>query len=44
MTEDFSRFDLRILEEMQKDCSVNTTDLADKVGLSQSPAGGACNA
>jgi len=37
MTEDFSRFDLRILEEMQKDCSVNTTDLADKVGLSQSP-------
>jgi len=37
MAEEFSRFDLRILEEMQKDCSVNTTDLADKVGLSQSP-------
>ena len=37
MAEEFSRFDLRILEEMQKDCSVNTTDLAEKVGLSQSP-------
>jgi Lrp/AsnC family transcriptional regulator len=37
MSEEFSRFDLRILEEMQKDCSVNTTDLAEKVGLSQSP-------
>jgi len=37
MTEEFSRFDLKILEEMQKDCSGSTTDLADKVGLSQSP-------
>jgi Lrp/AsnC family transcriptional regulator len=37
MSDEFSRFDLRILEEMQKDCSVNTTDLAEKVGLSQSP-------
>jgi Lrp/AsnC family transcriptional regulator len=37
MTEEFSRFDLRILEQMQKDCSMSTTELADKVGLSQSP-------
>jgi Lrp/AsnC family transcriptional regulator len=37
MAEDFSRFDLRILQEMQKDCSMSTTDLATRVGLSQSP-------
>jgi len=37
MAEEFSRFDRLILAEMQKDCSVNTTDLAEKVGLSQSP-------
>jgi Lrp/AsnC family transcriptional regulator len=37
MAEDFSRFDLRILQEMQKDCSISTTDLATRVGLSQSP-------
>lgn len=37
MAEEFSRFDLRILQEMQKDCSMSTTDLAAKVGLSQSP-------
>jgi len=37
MAEEFSRFDLRILEQMQKDCSMSTTDLAEKVGLSQSP-------
>ncbi len=37
MAEEFSRFDLRILEQMQKDCSMSTTELADKVGLSQSP-------
>ena len=37
MTEEFSRFDLRILEQMQKDCSMSTTDLAERVGLSQSP-------
>ena len=37
MADEFSRFDLRILEQMQKDCSVSTTDLAERVGLSQSP-------
>ena len=37
MNEEFSRFDLRILEEVQKDCSMSTTDLATRVGLSQSP-------
>ena len=37
MAEEFSRFDLKILEQMQKDCSMSTTDLAEKVGLSQSP-------
>ena len=37
MAEEFSRFDLRILEQMQKDCSMSTTDLAERVGLSQSP-------
>ena len=37
MTEAFSRFDLRILEQMQKDCSISTTELAERVGLSQSP-------
>lgn len=37
MTEEFSRFDLRILEQLQKDCSLSTTELAEKVGLSQSP-------
>jgi Lrp/AsnC family transcriptional regulator len=29
--------DIRILEQIQKDSSLSTTDLADKVGLSQSP-------
>ena len=37
MTEEFSRFDRKILEQMQKDCSISTTDLAERVGLSQSP-------
>jgi Lrp/AsnC family transcriptional regulator len=37
MTEEFSRFDLKILEQMQKDCSMSTTELAERVGLSQSP-------
>jgi len=37
MAEGFSRFDLRILQEVQKDCSMSTTDLAVRVGLSQSP-------
>jgi Lrp/AsnC family transcriptional regulator len=37
MTGEFSRFDLKILEQMQKDCSLSTTELAERVGLSQSP-------
>lgn len=37
MVDSGSKFDLRILEEMQKDCSISTTELADRVGLSQSP-------
>jgi len=37
MADDFSRFDLRILEQMQSDCSISTTELAERVGLSQSP-------
>jgi Lrp/AsnC family transcriptional regulator len=37
MPEEFSRFDLRILEQMQRDCSISTTELAERVGLSQSP-------
>jgi Lrp/AsnC family transcriptional regulator len=37
MGEEFSRFDLRILEQMQNDCSISTTELAERVGLSQSP-------
>ncbi len=37
MSDSLSRFDLRILEQMQKDCSISTTELADRVGLSQSP-------
>ena len=37
MSEEFSRFDLPILEQMQKDCSMSTTELAERVGLSQSP-------
>ncbi len=37
MSDDISRFDLRILEQMQSDCSISTTELAERVGLSQSP-------
>jgi Lrp/AsnC family transcriptional regulator len=37
MVEELSKFDLKILEHMQKDCSGSTTGLADKVGLSQAP-------
>lgn len=37
MSEEFSRFDLKILEQMQRDCSMSTTELAERVGLSQSP-------
>lgn len=37
MTEELSSFDIKILEQLQKDCSVSTVELADIVGLSQSP-------
>ena len=37
MSDDFSTFDLKILGEMQKDCSLSSVELAEKVGLSQSP-------
>ena len=30
-------FDLKILAKMQEDCSLSTADLAERVGLSQSP-------
>lgn len=29
--------DVKILEHLQKDCSISTSELAEKVGLSQSP-------
>lgn len=35
--EELSPVDIRILEQIQKDSSVSTSELADKVGLSQSP-------
>ncbi len=37
MREELSPVDIRILEQIQKDSSVSTSELADKVGLSQSP-------
>ncbi len=37
MTEPLNAFDIRILEQIQKDASLSTTELAEKVGLSQSP-------
>lgn len=37
MTEDLSAIDIKILDQLQQDCSLSTADLADKVGLSQSP-------
>jgi Lrp/AsnC family transcriptional regulator len=37
MDEELSALDLRILEQLQKDCSLSTGELAEKVGLSQSP-------
>jgi Lrp/AsnC family transcriptional regulator len=35
--EELSPVDIRILEQIQKDASLSTSDLADRVGLSQSP-------
>lgn len=37
MTESLSSLDLRILEQVQRDSSLSTSELADKVGISQSP-------
>lgn len=37
MSEPLSTFDIKILEQLQKDCSVSTVELAEIVGLSQSP-------
>lgn len=35
--ESLSSFDIRILEQIQRDATLSTTELAEKVGLSQSP-------
>jgi len=37
MSEELSKVDLRILEQLQRDCSLSSGELAEKVGLSQSP-------
>lgn len=37
MTEPLGAIDMKILEQIQKDASLSTTELAEKVGLSQSP-------
>lgn len=37
MSEELSVFDIKILEQLQKDCSISTVELAETVGLSQSP-------
>lgn len=37
MREELSAVDIRILEQIQKDSSLSTSELADRVGLSQSP-------
>ena len=37
MSDDLSTIDLRILEQVQRDSSLSTSDLADRIGLSQSP-------
>ena len=37
MSEELTPSDIRILEQLQKDASLSTSELADKVGLSQSP-------
>lgn len=35
--ESLSSFDIRILDQIQRDATLSTTELAEKVGLSQSP-------
>lgn len=37
MTEALTSIDLKILEQIQKDASLSTSELAERVGLSQSP-------
>lgn len=37
MNEDLSAIDLKILEQIQENSSLSTSELAEKVGLSQSP-------
>jgi Lrp/AsnC family transcriptional regulator len=37
MNEELSAIDLRILDQVQRDSSLSTGELADRVGLSQSP-------
>lgn len=37
MSEELSTIDLRILEQVQRDSSLSTNDLAERVGISQSP-------
>ena len=34
---ELSEFDLKILDQLQNDCSLSSVELAEKVGLSQSP-------
>lgn len=37
MSNELSKFDLKILAQMQADCTLSTGELAERVGLSQSP-------
>jgi Lrp/AsnC family transcriptional regulator len=37
MAEELTRLDIKILEQIQEDASLSTTELAERVGLSQSP-------
>lgn len=37
MSDGLTQLDIKILEQVQKDASLSTTELADRVGLSQSP-------
>lgn len=37
MSEELSHFDLRILQQIQRDATLSTSELSEKVGLSQSP-------
>ena len=37
MSANLDTIDIRILEQLQRDCSMSTSELAERVGLSQSP-------